>query len=177
MLTIVHPLQMSLRFVQPNCWISLHNHLAQKADDAFIKNTMLIVLTLFWLLLILCCGFAALAGGKSGQVGSIMMIAATIATWSVELSSSWAQTHIPVMVIDMMLLFGLYALALRSSAYWPIWATGFHMLTIVGHVATMIMPDFRLGIYWRFSSVWSVLVMMSMVIGISIDRTKFNRPN
>jgi hypothetical protein len=100
----------------------------------------------------------------------MLLIAATIATWRVELSSSWASTNVPVMIIDIALLVGLYVLALRSNVYWPIWVAGFHLLAVAGHVASVIMPDFRLGIYWRFSGIWSVLGQMAMVIGISLDR-------
>jgi hypothetical protein len=132
--------------------------------------TMLIVQALFWILISLCCSFAALAGGSSGRHGAWLILVATVATWLLELSSSWTKTHVPVMMIDILLLIGLYHLALQSKVYWPIWASGFHMLTVAGHIATIIMPDFRLGIYWRFSGIWSVLVLMAMVIGISLDR-------
>ncbi len=129
------------------------------------------VLTLFWLLLLLSCTFAGMAGGKSGRIGASLLVLATIATWNFEISSSWAQTHLPVMIIDTVLLIALYTLAIRSRCYWPIWATGFHLLTVAGHIASIIMPSFRFGMYWQFSGIWSVLVMMSMIVGISIDRT------
>jgi hypothetical protein len=155
--------------------ISAQGPSPEEADDVLSGSDMMIVPTLFWLLLALCCTFAATVGGQSGRVGSMMLIGASIATWLWELSSSWAQTHIPVMVIDIMLFVGLYALAIRSKSYWPIWATGFHLLTVAGHFASFIMPDFRLGIYWRFSGIWAVLVLMAMVIGISIDWTAWRR--
>jgi hypothetical protein len=147
----------------------------KEADDVSTVSKMMIVPFLFWLLLVLCCAFAATVGGQSGRAGSTMLIAASIATWIWELSNSWAQTNVPVMVIDFALLVGLYILAIRSSSYWPIWATGFHLLTVAGHFASIIMPDFRLGIYWRFSGIWSILVLMAMVIGISVDRTTWRR--
>lgn len=141
----------------------------------FHHNNMLIVPTLFWLLLSLCCSFAASAGGKSGRIGAALLMAATLATWLLENTSSWSQTHWPVMAIDLLLFCGLYFLALRSEAYWPIWAAGFHLLTVAGHFASIIMPDFRMGIYWRFSGVWAILVLMAMVVGISVDRSMWYR--
>lgn len=137
----------------------------------FYHNGMLIVPTLFWLLLALCCSFAAFAGGKSGRIGVALLMAATLATWLLEFTSGWSQTNWPVMTIDILLFCGLYFLALRSDAYWPIWAAGFHLLTVAGHFASIIMPDFRMGIYWRFSGVWAILVLMAMVVGISVDRS------
>ncbi len=142
-----------------------------------VVDGMLLVPTLFWTLLALCCSFAIAAGGRSGKIGAAMLIAATIATWLFEMTSSWSQTHIPVMVIDILLLCGLYLLALRSDSFWPLWATGFHLLTVAGHFASIIMPDFRLGIYWRFSGIWALLVLMAMVVGVSFDRTFLHRRN
>lgn len=104
-----------------------------------------------------------------------MMLFSAIVTSYIEPTSGWSQTHVPVMVVDMALLAGLYALAMNSRVFWPIWATGFHCLTVTGHFATIVMPDFRLGIYLRFSGIWSLLVLMSMVIGISIDLTRRRR--
>jgi hypothetical protein len=157
--------------------ISLQGPSPKKVSDVFTDSDMMIVPILFWLLLLMCCVFAAIAGGQSGRAGSVMLIAASIATWFWELSSSWAQTHVPVMAIDFLLLIGLYILAIRSSSYWPIWAAGFHLLTVAGHFASIIMPDFRLGIYWRFSGIWSVLVLMAMVVGVSIDRSTWRHPS
>ena len=137
-------------------------------------NIMLVAI-LFWLLLALCCSFAAVAGGSTGKTGAAMLIISTLATTAAttifQPATGWSETHVPVMAIDILLLCGLYMLALRSEAYWPLWATGFHLLTVSGHFATIIMPDFRLGVYFRFSSLWSLLVLMSMVVGISIDRS------
>ena len=125
---------------------------------------------LIWLLLILCSIYAALAGGTAGRIGAGLIVAATVATWLVQGSERWAQTNIPVMFVDIALMAAFYALALKSNVYWPIWAAGFHLITITGHAATFIIPDFRSSLYYYFNGMWALFVQMSMVWGITLDR-------
>lgn len=125
---------------------------------------------LVWTLLALCSFYAAALGGPSGRIGAGLVLAATIATYLVQGSERWAQTNIPVMFVDLALMAAFYALALRSKVYWPIWAAGFHLITIAGHAATFIIPDFRSSLYYYFNGMWAVFVQMSMVVGITLDR-------
>jgi hypothetical protein len=73
-------------------------------------------------------------------------------------------------VVDLLLMVALYALAIKSNVYWPIWAAGFHLITMAGHAATVIMPDFRSSLYYTFNGMWAVFVQMAMVWGITLDR-------
>jgi hypothetical protein len=125
---------------------------------------------LVWTLLALCSLYAAIAGGQTGRIGAALNVGATIATLVAQKYALWDQTHIPVMLIDLLLLAAFYALAMTSRAYWPIWATGFHLITVTGHLATFIIPDFRATIYYFFNGMWAIFVQMAMVWGITLDR-------
>jgi hypothetical protein len=129
-----------------------------------------IILVLVWTLLALCSIYAAMFGGPTGRIGAALNIGATVATLFAQDISGWSQTHVPVMVIDLLLLAALYRLALKSKVYWPIWAAGFHLITVTGHAATMIIPDFRSSLYYLFNGMWAIFVQMAMVWGITLDR-------
>jgi hypothetical protein len=75
------------------------------------------------------------------------------------------------MIIDLTLLAGFYWLALRSDSFWPIWATGFHLLSVIGHFAMYLSENVREMLYFAFGAVWSLPVLLAMVIGIHRDRT------
>jgi hypothetical protein len=130
----------------------------------------MLIMILIWVLLALCSIYAAAFGGRTGQIGVFLTIGATLATWLVQYYSPWSQTNYPVMVVDIVLLAALYALALNSRVYWPIWAAGFHLITVTGHLATMIAPDVRSSIYYYFNGMWAIFVQMAMVWGITLDR-------
>ncbi|MBL0022802.1 MAG: hypothetical protein IPP23_11385 [Sphingomonadales bacterium] len=141
-----------------------------------MQDTTMLIEILFWLFLVLTCLFCALAGGKAGRAGVALIIAATIATDIAQNTTNWSHTAWPIAAIDAALLVGLYILALKSRAYWPLWATGFHLITVITHIATIIAPGFRFGVYFGFSGIWSLLTLLAMVIGVAADhRASHNR--
>jgi hypothetical protein len=142
----------------------------QMVDPVSLFKGVDMIPLLFWTLLLLCCTFAATAGKLAGRIGALMILTASCATSLVYQWSSWSNVHIPILTIDVLLLAGLYILALRSNAYWPIWAAGFHLISVAAHVATMLVPEYRVSIYWSFGSIWSLFVLMAMVVGIALDR-------
>lgn len=130
-----------------------------------------LIIGLYWLLALLCCAFAAIAGGKSGRTGAAMIMTASVASALGAQFGTWGQTHIPVMAIDLLLLAGFYALALRSDSYWPIWATGFHLISVISHLAVFISNEVREILYFAFGAFWSLPVLLVMVVGIAYDRS------
>jgi hypothetical protein len=150
----------------------LHIALVDGLDENMSSTTLpdALVINLFWVLALLCCAFAAIAGGRSGRAGAAMIMAASVASAVGGEFGSWGQTHIPVMAIDLILLTGFYWLALTSDSYWPIWATGFHLISVLGHFAAFASEEVRQMLYFGFGAFWSLPVMLSMVIGIMQDR-------
>jgi hypothetical protein len=130
----------------------------------------MLVFLLVWLLLIFCSIYAAVMGGHTGKIGAAVNVSATVATAVAQRFGPWSETHWPVMMIDLLVLAALYALALKSKVHWPIWAAGFHIITVAGHVATIIMPDFRSSVYYMFNGMWAIFVQLAMVWGITLDR-------
>lgn len=125
---------------------------------------------LVWMLLALCSIYAAVVGGMAGRVGAALNVGATVATLFAQDAMPWSQTHIPVLIVDVLLMAALFALAMKSQVYWPIWAAGFHLITVTGHAATLIAPDFRSSLYYYFNGMWAIFVQMAMVWGITLDR-------
>jgi hypothetical protein len=128
------------------------------------------IIVLVWSLLALCSVYAAIMGGTTGRIGAALNVGATIATLIASRAGPWSETHYPVLVVDLLLMVALYKLALKSKVYWPIWAAGFHLITVTAHAATLIMPDFRSSIYYTFSGMWAIFIQMAMVWGITLDR-------
>jgi hypothetical protein len=130
----------------------------------------MVIIILVWSLLALCSLYAAVVGGMTGRIGAALNVGATVATLLAQGYAPWSQTHMPVMVIDLALMVAFYTLAIKSRVYWPIWAAGFHLITVTGHLATMIVPDFRSSLYYLFNGMWAIFVQMAMVWGITLDR-------
>lgn len=121
--------------------------------------------------LLCCCGYAAVAGGRSGKAGAALFIGAGVATYPASfLTQDWWQPKAGVLLVDLALLIGLIVLALRSRHYWPIWAAGLHLNTVVAHLARLIVPDARNIVYEATVAAWSLPVLLAMAVGIWLDR-------
>lgn len=133
---------------------------------------MVIIPILFWLLLLVCCGYAAAYGGRDGRWAAAMLVAASVLTVPATLlGQSFGRTELALFAVDFALLCGLYMLMLKSRAYWPIWMVGFHLVAVVTHLSTMIVPEFGWKIYRMLETVWALPVLISMLVGIAKDRT------
>lgn len=125
----------------------------------------------FWLLTILCCGYAAVFGGRDARWASALFLAAALLSIpAMHMDTSWHHTQVPVMVIDTIHVMAMYVLTLRARTYWPIWMTGFLLITILTHIATMIAPTHIPRLYEAMATVWVVPALLSMLIGVTLDR-------
>jgi hypothetical protein len=137
---------------------------------------MLIAL-LFWLLAALCCGYAIAFGGKDGRWAAFLIIGAAIMTIpAARVGQAWGSTELAVFAVDTALLVGFYALMLASRRYWPVWMTGFHLIAVVTHISTMVAPAFTPAIYRALESVWAIPVLLSLLLGVELDRRAAKRP-
>jgi hypothetical protein len=130
----------------------------------------MLITVVVWMLLALCSVYAAVVGGTTGRIGAALNVAATLATLFAQYAMPWSETHFPVLIVDVFLMAALFTLAMKSEVYWPIWAAGFHLITVTGHAATLIAPDFRASLYYYFNGMWAIFVQMAMVWGITLDR-------
>jgi len=126
---------------------------------------------LFWAALCLCCVYACVFGGKAGRCGAALFLLAVlgtvVATWP---NSGWRHTNFPLFMVDSIYLAGLYVLAVRSGRFWPIWSAGFQLLAVLTHVGTMIDPFTKPQLYRALESFWALPILVTMVIGVSLDR-------
>lgn len=131
---------------------------------------MLVALS-FWILTLLCCGFATLFGGRSARAIAIIYIVAVAATaLATRDPKAWADPHVPALAVDLTLLAGLLWVALRSDRWFPLWFTGFHLVAVASHLASILAPGFAPKLYFLLQSMWSVPMLLTLVIGITLDR-------
>jgi hypothetical protein len=136
----------------------------------------MIIGILFWLLALLSCVYAATFGGRDGLWAASLIIAASVLTVpAAHLDHSWGQVETARMGVDIALLVGLYVLMLYSRHFWPVWMTGFHLIAVVTHVSVLLVPHYTPVIYRAMQSVWALPVLLSMVIGVAMDRQRASR--
>ncbi|MEA3040561.1 MAG: hypothetical protein QOC65_50 [Sphingomonadales bacterium] len=126
---------------------------------------------LYWLLALLCCTYAIVFGGRDGRwAGFLFLIASGLTIPAGRLGKAWGETELLVLGVDLSFLVGLYVLMLTSRRYWPIWMVGLHLVAVVTHLSTMLTPDFTPRIYRAMESFWAIPVLLSLLIGVELDR-------
>lgn len=126
---------------------------------------------LFLTILFASCAYAYFAGGKEGRWVSLLLIAAAMATFAASfIGYGYSRVHLPVLTIDLLLLGGLAAIAVRSRRYWPVWVLALHLGSISSHVARAAEPSLPSVIYFAMQSFWSLPLLLIMVWGIMLDR-------
>lgn len=126
---------------------------------------------LFWLLALLSCGYAAWSGGRDGRTAAVLIVAAALATIPASyVGSRFGKVELAVGAVDAALMVGLYLLAMRSRAWWPIWATAFQSIAVLSHLAAAMETGFLADVYFAASSFWAIPLLVSMVAGITLDQ-------
>ncbi|WP_158703070.1 hypothetical protein [Allosphingosinicella vermicomposti] len=126
---------------------------------------------LFTILLFASCLYACFEGGKEGRWVTFFIISAAVLSIPAgSLGHQWRDVQLPVLGVDVLLLLALGIVAVRSQRYWPLWITGFHLVSIVTHIARIGQGDLPPTIYFALQSFWSVPGLLAMVAGIMMDR-------
>lgn len=114
-------------------------------------------------LLLAASAFAVCCGGQDERIGAASFVLASLAS-SVPIAN---YTHVELwfLTVDLAVAVYLVWLLAHSKAYWPIWATGFHLVTVVTHLSVWVQPDILPLAYATFGNAWTYLVLMSLIWG------------
>lgn len=113
-------------------------------------------------------------GGRSERGGLLILVTGTIATILVQRSASfdWRTHRGALAAVDAAVLVAFLALALRSRRYWPIWATAFHLIGLVSHGTSYVLPRGTMQAYSIFQGFWAYPIMACIVLGALSRRSR-----
>jgi hypothetical protein len=124
----------------------------------------------FWLLMLLTCAYALAFGGRDGRRFVVISVAAVLLTIPAQLAGSWHATQYWLMSVDLLTFFALLWLMLQSDRYWPVWVSACQLMTLLSHVATLLLQSYSDRIYEGLNTVWIIPLMLFTIIGIELDR-------
>jgi hypothetical protein len=113
-------------------------------------------------------GVALWKGGWPERSTAIALLCASLATPLVE-SSVFSSPEYGILAVDLLLLGWLGALALGTDRFWPLWATGFHLVGTVIHVARMVDPTVVPNAYALGQVFWSYPVLAALASGALVE--------
>lgn len=121
----------------------------------------------FIALLIATCGYALWRGRKYERLAASIFIGATI--MSVLARSPVQERYLGIeagdLVIDLLVLFAIVAIALRSDRFWPLWVAGLQLTIGLSHLLKAIQPDLLPLAYAAAERFWSYPTLLILFIG------------
>lgn len=129
------------------------------------------------IVLVLCCGWALIGGGRPERIGAAMMFGGSMLSWAAleYFGIFHSSVEVGIMGIDLALLIGLGGIALLSNRYWPLWATGFHLVGVITHGSVMADTQIAPLAYAHSLGLWSYLTLLSLVLGTFAVRRRRRR--
>lgn len=122
---------------------------------------------LFRFLLIGVVIFALWRGGRDERLVAAFCIIGTIMTQLVlgPIPERFQNVEIGLLVIDVAVLVGFLAVALRSNRFWPLWVAGLQMATAIGHILKGLDPTLIPKAYGAALTFWGYPILLILLIG------------
>lgn len=122
---------------------------------------------IFWSILLFCCGYALLRGGRYERIAAAVFLAATLLS---VLGHFWLEVRYMAVdsadvAIDTAVLAALIAIALTSDRFWPLWAAGFQLVGSTAHLLKTIDLGFDPWGYAVAARFWSYPILLVLFIG------------
>lgn len=121
----------------------------------------------YFLVLAMVCAYAFYRGQTESRVAAIICVAASIASTIVmsPLAGRYSGVESGVFIVDVAVLIGFTAIALRSDRFWPLWVAGLQLTTIIAHVFKALDLDLIPQVYAAAARFWVYPIFLIIVIG------------
>lgn len=114
------------------------------------------------------CAFAVMRGGTDERIGALALAAAAVGSPLV-MSHDWGGPEVGVVLVDLALLAALIVLAMRSRAFWPMWAAGFQGCAVAVHLVAARSPTMLPAVYAETLAVWAYPVLAALAVGTWVE--------
>lgn len=119
---------------------------------------------LFAALLLATLALAWRRGGRDEWLAALALLGGAILTPLAQHRGFAGPEH-GIVLVDILLFVALTAIALRSRAFWPLWAAGFQLGALAVHLAAAQMPGILPAAYATTLVIWSYPVVVAVLLG------------
>jgi hypothetical protein len=129
-------------------------------------NSILLVI-LFWLLLIVSCGYALWRGRKYERIAALVFISATVLSilGHSPLRGRYVEIEATDLIVDTAVLFAVVAIALASDRFWPLWVAGLQLVDSTSHLMKAIDASLVPHVYAAAERFWSYPILVILLVG------------
>ncbi len=120
-----------------------------------------------------CLGLVFLLGGQPERVGALILIVGSLATGVVAAgvlgSSTWVHLETGIFIIDVIVLFALWGIALSSDRFWPYWVTAWQLIAVLVHLQMIIFANIMPQAY-AYATKYMAFPMVLLMLLASVKR-------
>lgn len=118
-------------------------------------------------LLLAVCLYALWRGGADERIVAGTCLAGTAATMLAisPLQQRYAGVEEGLLLVDLAVLAGFIAVALRSNRFWPLWVAGLQLTTSIGHILKGVDQDLLPRAYGAALQFWSYPILIILAVG------------
>lgn len=135
---------------------------------------------LFRTLLISVVLFALWRGGREERLVAAFCAVGSVMTHLLiaPLHERFQDVELGVLAVDLVLLGGFLAVALRSYRFWPLWVAALQLTTTLGHILKGLDADLIPKAYAASLSFWGYPILIIVLIGTwrAQPRPQFSEP-
>jgi hypothetical protein len=131
-------------------------------------SMFIFLLLFFWISLVAVTSATLAFGGAPERTGIGIITAGSVisALLSFGPIKNLAVLELWMLLSDSLVLLALGRLALTSTRYWPMWATSFHGITVVTHVAALLIPAAVPKAYLVLQGFWVYPMFIAVSLGV-----------
>lgn len=133
---------------------------------------------IFNLTLCATCACAIYAGGAPERWTALLFVLAAAATFAAPFYNAaqpFSRLEPMLLGVDVMMLVGLLAIAVRADRYWPLYVSALHIIAIAVHGAKAFQPSLVPWMYAGASSKIAYPMLLLLVIGAIRHRRRVAR--
>jgi hypothetical protein len=129
-------------------------------------NSILLII-LFWLLLVVSCGYALWRGRRYERIAALVFIAATVLSifGHSPLRIRYVGIETSDVIVDTAVLVAVVAIALASDRFWPLWVAGLQLVDSMSHLMKVIDVEIVPKVYAAAERFWSYPILAILLLG------------
>lgn len=118
--------------------------------------------------LVLSCLYAVGRGGREHRIVAATHFAASVGSGFAVMAvgaAGWREWQPTILLIDLAALAVFMRVALSSTAFWPLWVTGFHFDSVLTHLVRGLSPAALPAGYSILQGAWAYPLMAALTVG------------
>jgi hypothetical protein len=127
----------------------------------------ILLIVLFWLLLLVSCGYALWRGRRYERIAAVVFLSATIFSilGHAPVHSRYVGIETTDLIVDTAVLFAVIGIALVSDRFWPLWVAGLQLVDSMSHVMKAVDATLVPPVYAAAERFWSYPILGILLVG------------